>query len=336
MSVPEHRIAIAQAGSDAVDVTAVSRAVRGVTWIDAAFLQNWLAGRGSMDVPAHAPLAVIASAGSSDFRYWTKPRFQTARYAYGLTLTTASPTTATVEIGGSSTVVPTGTRENPSPVVLYRDRASLSTTEAELAITIEATGGQDVTVDCISVEAVPRTQLLVSNDLGADRLDYLARLPINEASLVTELLGRQNNLREVCRRVGLFQFSRGTDDPWETTSTSDANLFGDTFSLLGRRLFNGQTSTTSGITKWRALAKCSDGTTSGQLTLTGGITLAIPTSTTDWTWITGGDFSHDCEDDSSTTGYQSDVPDEHQITIKRTAGSGTVSVASVSFLDVGE
>ena len=134
----------------------------------------------------------------------------------------------------------------------------------------------------------------------------------------------------------MFQFSRGTLDPWTSASGTPANLFAASFSLTGRKLFAGQTSTTSGVTKWRALAKCSDGSTAGTLTLTGGATVTIPTGTTSWTWITGASFSHDCEDNTTADGYQAGTPDDHQIALVRTAGSGAVSVATVSFYDIGE
>lgn len=339
MSVPDVRVRIAQKTSDGADVTAISRPVRGGTWIEAARLQNWLAGRGAMDVPAHAPMAYLDDTASATFRYWTKPRFQTARYAYHLSLTSAedAPARARVTIDGVSSEVPVGSRSQPSHVTLFRDRSSLSTTETELAIEVRAAEGlHSLTVESISIESVPRSRLLVPNDLGANRLNYLARAPINDRSIAAELLGRQAALRAAARRVGLFQFSRGDESPWTRASGTPANLFAVPFSLTGRKLFNGQTSTSSGVTKWRALARVSNGTTSGLLTLTGGATVTVPTSATSWTWITGTNFSHACEDNATADGYQSGTPDERNIAFSRTAGSGTVSVATVSFIDVGE
>src|SRR5690606_25584836 len=125
MTVPERRNAILQVDSSGVDVTAIGRPVRGATWIDAARLQCWLAGRGSMDVPAHAPMAVVDDGDVGEFRYWVKPRFQTARYAYHINLTGPGNRRATITIDGVATEVEPGTRANPRPVTLFRDRSAL-------------------------------------------------------------------------------------------------------------------------------------------------------------------------------------------------------------------
>lgn len=334
MTVPEQRNTIAQVDSSGVDVTAIGRPVRGATWIDAARLQNWLAGRGSMDVPAHAPMAWLDDE-VGEFRYWTKPRFQTARYAYHVSLNIPGNKPAIVTIDGVSTEVQPATRANPRPVTLYRDRASLSDAETELVITIEPGEGNQVHVESIAIEAVPRTQLLVTNDLGVDRLGFLARQPIAAPALTADLLGAQAALRQSCRRVGLFQFSRGTHAPWTSTSTTPVNLFADSFSLTGRKLYASDTRP-GGRTKWAALARCSNGTTSGRIAMVGGSTnfIDVPTGTTGWTWFFGA-FAHDVEDNTTASGYRGGAPDEYNVTLARTAGTGTISVASLSFYDVG-
>lgn len=336
--VDPHRLALVQVGGDGSDVTAIGRSVRGITWIDAARLHNWLAGRGSMDVPAHAPMVELDEGDVTTLRYWVKPRFQTARYAYHLLVNGTSRGEWSATIDGVTSPLPVGTRDEPIPATLYRDRVALSSGETELSIEIacpESVGPVGI-VECVAVEAVPRTELLVANDLGVDRLNFRARQIIDEGSLSAKLLGRQRDLRLACRRTGLFQFSRGTIPfhTWRSTSSTPSNLFLAPFSLTGRKLFSGQTITAA--TKWRALAMCSNGTTEGQLVFAGGPTLTIPAGTTDWTWFTGDAFGHACEDNTTADGFPVGGPSEGNITLARTAGSGTVSVASVGFIDIGE
>lgn len=342
-TVPEIRKNIVQRDGAGIDVTAISLSVRSGTWIDAAHTQNWLAGRGSMDVPAHAILGTIAGAATNTFRYWTKPRIQTARYAYSLVLrsTTDTPGSASVAIptGGSAVDVPVGTRHNPVTTTLYADRASLSSAEAELSLDITAPSGNAIVVESLSIEAVPRTLLIVGNDLGVDRLRFWARQPIMEPSLSSQLLDRQNDLRDACRRVGGFQFSRGTTSPWTITTASPswATLFDDDIGILGRLLYSGDTTRTYSC---RVLAKCSDGTTAGTVRVnndsgTAAASITIAAGTTSWTWLpsTGGaaaTFSVDAEDNTAADGLRGAAHDDHTFECQRTAGTGSVQIATIS------
>jgi hypothetical protein len=320
----------------------IARSVRGVTWIDVARLQCWLAGRGSMDVPVYAPNVTIAGGSTSAFRFWTKPRYATTRYAYGLILRGATPGTASVAIptGGTAQSVEIGTRASPRPVTLYADRSAQSNAEAELSIDITAPAGLDVIVESLSIEAVPRAFLqTVGSDLGADRLRLLARQVIADATLSTETLDRMNELRQEARRTGLIQLSRGTDSPWSTTSGTPADVLPAGLAALGRYLYNAEVERE---VYWRILAKCSDGTTAGQLDAdnvshgAAASSIAIPTGTTSWTWLPAAGAEAlliDCEDNTSADGYQGAAADEHNFPLSRTAGAGTVQVATISIFE---
>lgn len=323
----------------------ISRSVRGEEWIEAARLQCWLAGRGSMDVPAHAPLVTISGGASATFRYWTKPRYQTTRYAYGFTLRGASRGEATVTIpsGGTAYATTIGTRDDPQPMTIPIGRSAQSLAEAELSFDIAAPAGLDVTVECVSIEALPRMFLdTAGSDLGVERTRFFARRPIAVASLGTQLLARQNDLRDACRRVGAFQFARGDGSPWSVTTDSPswATLFDAAIGILGRKLYSTDTTRTL---SWRVLAKCSDGTTSGSVRVnndsgTGASTITIPTGTTTYTWLptTAGaaaTFSADAEDNTTATGLRGGAHDDHTFEAQRTAGAGTISIATISIFE---
>ncbi len=316
----------------------IARSVRAVTWIDAARLHCWLAGRGSMDVPVHAPGVTISGGASSTFRYRTRPRYQTTRYAYGFVLRGASPGVATVTIpsGGDAYSVPVGTRDRPRPYTIPIDRAARSSAEAELTFDVAAPAGLDVTIESLSVEAMPRMFVDTDgSDLGADRLRHFARQPIVEPYFASELLHRQGDLRDACRRVGALQLSRGTSDPWVITAASPSwdTILDDAIGLLGRLIYSGD------IDRpliWYVLAKCSDGSTSGTVRVnshsqgTPSSVISVPTSTTDWTWLGGDEVIVDAEDNTTVDGLRGGNHDDHTWQGQRTAGSGTISVATIS------
>jgi hypothetical protein len=339
--VPEYRLELPQSdGSE--KVTAATRSVRAQTWVDATRLQCWLAGRGSMDVPVHAPYVTIAAGATSAFRYWCKPRYQTTRYAYSFVLTAGSRGTASVKIpstSGTDYDVQITEPRNATPVTIYVDRTSQSSAEAELSFDITAPASLGLLVESVSIEAVPRTRLTAADDLGADRFLFLARSPIYVGSFANELLARQNDLRNACRRNG-FMFSRGTNDPWDFTGAA-AQLFDDYISVTGRYLYNGDTTRTL---RCRILAMCSDGTTAGKFNLsnTGGaanLDITIAAGTTSWTWLpatsSDGTFAVNAEDNTAADGFRT-AADQHTFTGERTAGAGTVSIASVCLFDAAD
>jgi len=337
-TVPESRVDLRQGE------VAISNSVRSVHWVEAARQQCWLAGRGSIDVPVHCPLVTVSAADSANFRYWTKPRYQTTRYAYSLVLTASSSGTCTVTIGGTPHAVRVDRPRDATPVTIFVDRASQSESEAELGFTLAAPSGFAVTLHSVGIEAVPRYLLATSgSDLGTDRLGFWPRQPIFELRHTDEILDRQNELRSACRRVGEYQLSLGDKSPFAITTASPswAALLDDEFTLLGRYLFSTDTTRTM---SWRILAKCSDGTTAGSCRVnntsggSGVSTITIPAGTTSYTWlpVTSGaaaTFACDAENNTVSNGRRSSRDDEHMIEANRSAGAGTINIASISIYD---
>jgi hypothetical protein len=305
-SVPERRVVCSQDPYGNVRSTiAIANSVRGVSWVDAAALQCWVAGRGSMDVPAHCPFeTTLADTDSSEFRFWTKPRYQTTRYALTLVLSSSARTRAYVQfpIGGATQPVRVDRRRDATPMVFFADRSSQSLAEAEIGCLVSAVESGSCWVDQIQIEALPRGILSVSgSDLGANRLAFRPRQAIVEGTLVDQVFDRQNDLRDAARRVGLFQQSRGTNNPWQTSGDIRVSNSGGT----------------------------------------GVSTITIPAGTTSWTWLpsTAGaaaTFAAECEDNTSSTGLQSGAYDEHTFEFRRTAGAGEVWIATVSVFDAAQ
>lgn len=351
-TVPEQRIiASKDAAGNVRNTIAIANSVRAISWVDAARLQCWLAGRGSMDVPSHAPFCKL-NEQTAEFRYWTKPRYQTTRYALTVLCSSASiGKYALVQFptGATAQAITARRRRDATPVTLFADVSAQGTTEGEITLSIQAPSGTtDLMVDGIQIEALPRTILSVNaNDLGANRLDFFPRQPILESNLIDQILDSQNNLRDAARRVGLYQMSRGTvnsqDTAWHITSGTYVDLHDGPVTFLPRKLYSGQATYNC---SWRVLVKCSDGTTAGDVRVsntsggTGVSVITVPAGVTAWTWLPGlvngtspATFVADCEDNTTSDGRRSSRWDEHTFEARRTAGAGTMQIATISVYD---
>ncbi len=318
----------------------IAASVRGIHWADPGLLWNWIAGRGSMDVPAYSPGVLVDDGESHAFTFRTKPRFQTTRYAYSVLLTSPSSETqdspAVVTIGSESIEIGIVPRTVAVPTTIIVERAAQSSDVADLSLTIEMESSQ-CNVECISIEALPRLRLDdATADLGLDIGLVRNRAPITERAIFDTFANRISDIKNATRRVGLWQCARGDVSPWTISSGTYGALTQDAIHVGGRYLYqNGTEATVS----WAALVKCSDGSTAGDLRVnntsqgTGAASLAIPAGTTSWTWIAGSDFTCDSEDPTEASGLLSGGTDDHQIEGRRTAGAGTISIATVSLYD---
>lgn len=330
-TVPWHRIIASQAE------VATGRPVRGGTWAGACQLANWIAGRGTMDVPSYSPGVEVDEGETHTFRWMVRPRYVTTRYAFSLRMSCGDPIALAVSIGGAAHQVFAGSRQTARNEVYYIDRTAQSADEAELSLSI--TGAESMAsaalIEALSIEALPRTVIACdANELGMQPDVFRSRLPIKQANIHDALIDRVDDLRDTARRTGLFQFARSDLDPWVISSGSDTALFSDPFALNGRQVFGDDT---IAISSFWALCKCSDGTTAGQITVdnvsqgSAVDTVTIPTGTTSWTWIrSDNSITHDCEDNTTVDGRRVGRWDDTTITAKRTAGAGSISIATLS------
>lgn len=339
VSVPEQRIDLVYG-----DV-GVSDPVRAVSWVSAARLHNWVAGRPITVVPCFRPGLGDNQNDSSNYYFRFAPRYQDVRYVLRLRLSAESTTTrsgcsVTVPVGGTSYNVTAQPRAfgDPAEHEFPINLASQGTSEIDLSFTLAETSDSGrVRIEACSIEAVPRVFLVDdSSDLGLDRLRFNHRAPITADDL-GKLLARQNELLAAARRAGQWHHAFGSLDAYSTTSTTFVNPFGaaggPNMGLLGRALYNGDTTRTFG---WTVRGYCSTGATSGQVQISntsGGAALDsidIPTSTTSAAFMASSTFTADVEDNAEADGIPSSTWDDHTIEIKRTAGAGTVYLESIS------
>lgn len=343
-TVPERRVSLVQSG------VGIAQSVRTTQWIGASQLQCWLGGRGSQVVPAYSPPALDNQGAVSDFYFWTKPRYQTTRYALSIILYSEDPAarlaTITAPVGGTTHTLsvnttrrPTGGLPGPRAHTIYFDRASRSSTEAELSFRLGVPDVAPIQIDSVAIEAVPRTLLDIdTSDLGSSRLLFRPRQPIIVTAHSDTLLESINNLRDACRREGLFQHAWSEDDYAGTTSGSFTELFSDPIGISHRYLYDGETTR---LASWRVRAMVSNGTTAGEVRVTnsaGSTTIAIPNTATSWTWLpsTAGaasTFAIATDDNTEADGLRGGTHDDHIFEIRRTAGAGVVQLSGISVFD---
>jgi len=327
-TVPEVRVPLSQAG------VRVSNSVRSGEWVSGAWLHNWIAGRPAVIVPCHAPMVTIAAGVESAFPYWIAPRYQDTRYRVSVLLTAETPTTATIKVDGATvgTSCRAESRRNAVVHTFDVERASMATTEVEIVVAVTA-GASSVDVEAIMIEALPRVFLAEdANDLGSERMKFWLREAISERNFANALLDYQSNLRDSARRCGCFAHSWGTKEPRVITSAGFTDLFDGTISMLGRKLYDGDTTTTLywAVKAWVDPTDEYDAVT-GQVQIVNDAstyTINVPVSGVS-AWHGKTAILSDAEDNSTSTGLRGAATDDWTISAKRTAGTGDVCIESV-------
>lgn len=319
------------------DEIEIARSVRGGTWQDAAQLANWIAGRGTSIVPAYAPMVAVDEGETHTFRWRVKPRYQTTRYALSIRVSSTTPVIQTLHYGSTSATIQALPRSSTTAArVFYFDRTAQSTDVEELSISVvgaDSQPGGTTLVESISIEALPRTVLVCDDDdLGFQTELFRPRVSIEQPNVHDALIDRIDNLRSATRRPSYWQFARSDLDCWTVTGTP-VSLFTDSFAVLAP-CFNRDDD--RGPVSWAALVKCSTGATEGDIDISstlGGAnvgTVVIPANTLDWTWIEGDQFDADAEDNTTPDGRRYGRDDDVSLVATRTAGAGTISIATIS------
>lgn len=308
------------------------RSVSGRTWRPDAGLVNHLLGHGGVLVPSYAVGASISVSNSKTFRFRVWPRVQAIQRLWSLHVYGGK---ITVNINGTDyTREIVGTRVR-TPHWFIEEIASPTDTEQEITITVTADTGT-VTVDAISCRELPRIQLeanATEYGVGAESLAGGLAIYDPTGGSYGGVAESVKQAETTARRNTLIAWSVDDADALTTTSTSAADVFILDPIVLARKE---RWDDVVGVMTGRIRAKCSDGTTSGEvvITMTSGdtVTLAIPTGTTSWSWLpgSGGEVDVDAEDSSTVDGRRGSAWDLANIQWRRTAGSGTVSLSAIT------
>lgn len=346
-TVPERRVTLVEGE------VAISESVRSVSWVHAAQLHQWIAGRGGTVVPTFRPFTPSGlgfEIGSSYF-FRFEPRYQDTRYLLKLLLFSHGldrhPLTVTVPVGGTEHEVTVGqlsTGGAPSELEFEIDVAAQSGRETELSFRIKDNDNGEWGIMAVAIDAVPRTALTDdASDLGVDRLRFWPRGPVSDPN-IAKLLGRQNELKAAGRRVGMWHHAFGSaeDHRVGVTSASFVDVLEDAAPALGRLLYSGETTRTL---HWRVCAYCSDATTAGEVSIAstsgGSDTITIPAGMTTigwapYAWSSPGEITVDAEDPTTATGLRGGAWDDLTVQARRTAGSGTIYILGISVWEPSE
>jgi hypothetical protein len=315
----------------------IGRTVRGGTWQDTAQLANWIASRGTMLVPAYSPNVAVDEGETHVFRYRVRPRYVATRFAVSMRVSSPTAIVMQITVGGVDHPYTAWPRADASSVtfIVDRDAQSSSTEQIELrVIGADSQPSGTALVEAISIEELPRALVLCDdNECGVQPELFRPRNPITNRNIHDALIDRIDNLRDATRRPSYWQFARSDLDPWSVAGTP-VSLFTDPFSMLAPCFYRNDD---RGVASWAALVKCSTGATEGTIDVsniasgTSADQIAIPANTTDWTWLEGDTgFDVDAEDNTSPDGRRLARNDDATFLATRTAGAGTISIATLS------
>jgi len=332
----------------------IGRAVRAETWLDAAAGANSLLGLGGALVPAYCPFTTIAAAGTSAPRYYVKPRFQAVNLCWDVWArsTDGSGRTSRVRLhaptgaGGYAEAHAESVRERMQRTRLFQVRAAQSSTPGEISLDVDAVDYQCL-VESIRCVEIPRATLDPTGSDGGVNLATIApRQPIIKGATGESIVAVGTAVQQAsteARRNSYFQWAVADADAFTTTSTTDVALFELGVPILGRPVYRDPATGLLVVTStasWKVRAKCSDGTTTGQITVEttrggAGVVLAtIVISGTSYAWLGApATFSVDADDLASTDGREgggSPRWDDMTFKVKRTAGAGTISITGCS------
>lgn len=305
-------------------------------WVQLGELANYLRGRGSVLIPAHAPEATVAGGATDTFRYRVAPSGRAIARVWYVEIASTSPTAlarATVSVTGSSADMSTIAA---TPVMLIETPVAKGTAEVELVLTVQNTGTQTLRIDSVLSWELHRAQLTKdATDVGVDLGSLEFNRPICDRDYeaiagVADAVAATNG-----RRCGLISW-RGPDASFTNVAFSGTDVVFDlAIPIVPPKIAAANTTRTC---DWNVYAYCSDGTTAGEIRVidaAGGTSsvLSVVAGTTTPTWFTGGTKSLLCEDLSTTDGLQGGSYETVNVQVRRTAGAGSVKVRGFNVYD---
>lgn len=308
------------------------------TWQGAAFLGNFLRGKGAQLVPWCVPQRSIAAGVTESFRFRVKTRSSAVQRVWGVVLRAGAASGVTAEIeapaltGTTRTVPVSASLDTRTPIVYVETLASKAATEQEIAVSIKAVGGA-VIVEGIACMEQDRPLLNQdTTDYGCDVVTLSTGQPMLDDAF-RSIGGVMDTLANAdARRVGIFHWTMGDGAATRTLGTFTP-LLTLAVPALARKLAR---AAVTGSVKWSVYAKVAANKGTVRLTTTGsGVSDPMTVTSTTYAWTTAQTVSIHCDDMASVDGRQtaaSPVWDDLQIEI---AGDGTnlLSVSGVSIWD---
>jgi hypothetical protein len=303
-------------------------------WKAAAFLANFLHGKGACLVPTCAPHQQLSDTDTSTFRFWCRPRksaiqrvwlltFSSSTYGAGEVSAPPGVGTATVSIG-----------HGRASVAYVENLSARSNTEQEISIKITAAESETLTIETISCWEMDRAILnLDTDDYGVDVETLSVLQPIRDADN-TSIGGVVDALENAdARRVSLFQWSLGDGAITSASSLPTAVMPLDVPILAAKQY----RTDTSGKVCWRINSASPSGAAGGftrLVTSNSGVSDLLQnqwgnSATNTYYWGPPRVVSVDCEDLAEADGRPGATWDDLNFYIN-TAGGNTVALRSLS------
>lgn len=310
----------------------VASPVSHLTWQGGAYLANYLRGKGSMLVPWSFASRTISASATETFRFRVRPRSSAVQRIWMLQLRTTASAGVTAEVaspsgGTAATYAVASSLDARVPVVYTENLASKSSVEAQIEVTIKASGGA-VIVEGIACYEQDRPLLNSdSTDYGTDVVTLATGQPIFDGSNVS-FGGVMDALANAdARRVGIFHWTLGDGVATQTAATY-IPLMDLAVPVLAQKAAR---AATTAIIKWSAYARMAAGTGNIRVTTTAsGVSDVASITGASFAWTTARSITIGCDDMASSDGRQSSTWDDLQIEIQGN-GVNALSVCSVSF-----
>ncbi len=316
--------------------------VRAQTWRELGMLLHWLRGHGTQIIPAHAPQMVLV-AGAQTLHYRVKPQGLAIARVWVISLrqeNVAPRAQCTITLpGGSVLTVHPRNEFSESRGTLIFETVTKSSARADLTLTMQRVSGTaQVTVESLCCFELPRAVLtLDATDLGVDFetlrpgaaiIDSTNRgLGAVAENLTHAVSSPRRHLHEQC-------FAPIVSDPGGAANpTAWVDLFPLALPVSPRRVVQGDTTYTA---TWDAWCSVSNGTTTFEVRIkpgSGGSAVLTCTGATGGTtpaWLGTSTISLLCEDPTTVDGVPAGGLETVQYAVRRTAGSGTVTLRSVA------
>ena len=326
----------------------ISEPVRAQTWRELGMQLHWLRAHGMQIIPCHAPQVSIASTATPESLFYkVKPQGLAIARVWVFQFRQEEWTDAgvpaelkiTLPTGGTSTIYPpVRTGIGGTGTILQEVLSSKSSAETDLELKFERISGtENVTIESVTCYELPRAVLaLDGTDLGVDFETLRPNASIFDST--NRGLGAvAENLTDAVswprRMLWQQSFPLIDSDPGGAGNpTAWVDLFTLPVPILPRRVAVGDTTFT--VTWNIRLVVAGAGDTYEARITTGNNadtnTLTFAGITTEAWGVSNGTVALDCEDVGTADGVPSGGLETVQIAVRRTAGTGKVSVRSVA------
>ncbi|MEM9067094.1 MAG: hypothetical protein AAGE52_01270 [Myxococcota bacterium] len=314
--------------------------VSATDWRTIARLQNWLRSRGRQLVPTFRPDHSALPAGDTyTYAVLLRPSFPNFVRLWSATLRGTGGSFTEFGGGSVSGTSPLFTEVGPgtAPAPTQKRQELGAQSNAEVQTTLDVTTGATfpIEVDALSVWELPRAVLTpaIANELAAVEGPFTSEQPISRAAFddIWDIANQSSPGNRVFAHWAVPYITSGgttTQFAASTTSGTYADVFHADIPALARKLDFGATQQTAAA---KVFAWVSDGATQGEVRLAptlGSAGTAITITNTSPAWSTELTASLDCEDLGTADGLQGGTFDGVQVEFRRTAGAGTLFVAS--------